>query len=289
VVDDIGERGLLGVTFDPRFETNRFVYVYYTANAPTIHNRVARFTANGDTAAPGSEQVIIDLPALGASNHNGGAIHFGPDGKLYIAVGDNADAQRAQRLNTVFGKILRINRNGSIPSDNPFFGELTGQRRAIWALGLRNPYTFAFRPGGTRMYINDVGQQTWEEINSGVAGGNYGWPDTEGPTSDPNFIEPLHAYRHGSSNSTGCAITGGAFYRAPEMPFPAGYHGDYFYADYCSGWIRRYEPNLDRTLLFATGIARPVDLLVSPDGSLYYLAHGTGASTGEVVRVRYVN
>ena len=197
-VDDAGERGLLGVALDPGFAGNQFVYVYYTTpNAPK-HNRVSRFIAQGDVAAPGSETVILDLDALsGATNHNGGALHFGPDGKLYVAVGENANGGNSQSLGTVLGKILRLNADGSIPADNPFSNSTTGKNRAIWALGLRNPFTFTFSAGGL-MFINDVGQNTWEEIDDGIAGSNYGWPATEGATSNPAYRTPLYSYGHGS-------------------------------------------------------------------------------------------
>jgi glucose/arabinose dehydrogenase len=124
-VNSSGERGLLGAAFDPDFVSNQFVYLYYTATTPALHNRVSRFTANGDVAIAGSEQVILDLNNLSsATNHNGGAMHFGEDGKLYIAVGENATPSNAQTLSNLLGKILRINSNGSIPADNPFFSRL---------------------------------------------------------------------------------------------------------------------------------------------------------------------
>jgi glucose/arabinose dehydrogenase len=277
-VASAGERGLLGVAFDPDFATNRFVYVYYTATTPSVHNRVSRFTANGDVAAAGSETVLLDLNNLSsATNHNGGALHFGPDGKLYIAVGENANASNSQTLANLLGKILRINKDGSIPADNPFFNQATGVNRAIWAMGLRNPFTFAFQPGTGRMFINDVGQNTYEEINDGIAGSNYGWPESEGPTSNPAHRGPLFFYGHGSSGTTGCAITGGAFYNPPTAPFPPAYVGTYFFADYCSGWIRRFDAQSQAVTGFATGISAPVDLHVGEDGSLYYLARGDGA------------
>jgi glucose/arabinose dehydrogenase len=181
-VSSSGERGLLGVAFDPDFAVNQFVYLYYTATTPAIHNRVSRFTANGDVAAAGSEVVLLDLENLSATNHNGGALAFGPDDKLYVAIGENAVASNAQTLGTRLGKILRVKRDGSIPADNPFT-TAPGLNRAIWALGLRNPFTFAFNPAGTSMFINDVGEGSQEEINEGRAGANYGWPDTEGPTN----------------------------------------------------------------------------------------------------------
>lgn len=287
-VNSAGERGLLGIAFDPAFATNSFVYVYYTATSPAIHNRVSRFTANGDTAAPGSEVVILDLNNLSsATNHNGGAIHFGPDGKLFIAVGENANGSNSQTLGNLLGKVLRINSDGTIPSDNPFFNTATGNNRAIWALGLRNPFTFAFQPGSGRIFINDVGQNTWEEINDGIAGSNYGWPDTEGTTADPRFRSPLFAYTHGSSETTGCAIAGGAFYNPPVQQFPAEFVGDYFFADLCSGWIRRFHPVSGTAEGFATAISSPVDLKVASDGILFYLARGSGSNTGVVFKVQH--
>ena len=280
-VSSVGERGLLGVAFDPNFATNQFVYIYYTATTPTIHNRISRFTANGDVAVAGSETIIFDLDNLSsATNHNGGALNFGPDGKLYVAVGENANGPNAQTLSNLLGKMLRINKDGTIPSDNPFFATATGRNRAIWALGLRNPFTFAFNFDRAQMFINDVGQNTWEEINDGIAGANYGWPDTEGPTNDPRFVAPRYAY---NQSGTPCAITGGAFYAPAAMQFPAEYLNDYFFADFCAGWINKLDPTDNSVVTFATGIASPVDLKVGDDGALYYLARGEGA----VYRVSY--
>lgn len=276
--DPVGERGLLGIAFDPDFLVNNFLYVYYTATTSPRRNRVSRFTANGDVAVPGSELIVVELDDLSnATNHNGGAIHFGPDGKLYIAVGENANPLHAQTLNTRHGKILRLNSDGSIPPDNPFFDTAVGVNRSIWALGLRNPFTFAFQPKSARMFINDVGQSSWEEINDGIAGSNYGWPTTEGSTSDPRFTAPLFSYAHGIGPTTGCAIAGGAFYNPTTIQFPLSYVGKYFFADLCSGWIRVLDPFDNTVTGFATGIANPVDLKVSADGSLYYLARGAGA------------
>jgi len=269
-VDATGERGLLGVAFDPNFAQNNFVYVYYTAKTPTIHNRVSRFTANGNVAVAGSEVILLNLNTLsGASSHNGGAIHFGNDGTLLIAVGDNTHGDNAQSLGNLFGKILRINRDGSIPTGNPFFARTSGINRSIWALGLRNPFTTAVQRSTGRLLINDVGQDTYEEINQGTAGANYGWPDDEGVSSNPAFTDPIYAYAHGGN---ACAITGGAFYESDVLTFPAGYYGQYFFADYCAGWIQRLNPATGTVNSFATGIGSPVDLKVGPDGALYYLA-----------------
>jgi glucose/arabinose dehydrogenase len=277
-VDATGERGLLGVAFDPNFVSNQLVYIYYTATTPTIHNRISRFVASGDVALAGSETIIMDLPNLSAAtNHNGGAIHFGQDGLLYVAVGDNANGANAQTLATRLGKMLRITSTGGIPTNNPFFNTATGDNRAIWALGVRNPFTFSFQNGTGRMFINDVGQNTWEEINDGIAGSNYGWPNCEGFCNPPNasFRDPIFAYMNDINT---CAITGGAFYNPTVNQFPAQFVGSYFFADFCGNWIRRLDPaNGNAVTDFATGVSSPVDLRVSPDGFLYYLARGAGA------------
>lgn len=280
-----GERGLLGIAFDPNFASNQFVYVYYTDITAPIHNRVSRFTANGNVAVAGSELVILELDNLsGATNHNGGGIHFGPDGKLYVGVGENANPANSQTLANRLGKLLRINADGSIPTDNPFFNMAAGANRAIWALGLRNPFTFAFQPGTGRLFINDVGQSTWEEIDDGIAGSNYGWSICEGFCSPPNanYRDPLFEYGHGSSNTTGCAIVGGAFYNPAINQFPASYTGKYFFSDLCSGWIRLMDPSNNTASDFATGLSTPVDLKIGPDGSLYYLIQGNGGQVWKI-------
>ncbi|MEJ7709153.1 MAG: PQQ-dependent sugar dehydrogenase [Pyrinomonadaceae bacterium] len=242
--------GFSGIAFDPNFSTNKYLYLYYTATSPTIHNRVSRFTASGDVVVPGSEVKLLELNDLSsATNHNGGAMHFGLDGKLYIAVGENANPPNAQTLSNLLGKVLRINRDGTIPPDNPFYDTATGANRAIWALGLRNPFTFAFHPTTGRMFINDVGQNTWEEVNEGTSGANFGWPTTEGPTSDSRFNGPVYAYKHSNFTPSGCAITGGTFYSPAARQFPSDYEGVYFFADYCGGWIWKLDPannNADR-------------------------------------------
>lgn len=285
-VDSSGERGLLGIAFDPNFATNNFVYVYYTATTPSVHNRVSRFTANGDVAVAGSEAVILDLNDLSsATNHNGGAIHFGPDGKLYVAVGENSSPSNSQTLGNLLGKVLRINSDGSIPTDNPFYNTATGENRSIWALGLRNPFTFAFQPGTGRMFINDVGGSAQEEINEGLAGSNYGWPFCEGtcPTPNANFRDPLFQYGHGSTSTTGCAIVGGGFYNPTTVQFPANYVGKYFFADLCTGWMRVFDPSNNTASDFASGISTPVDIKVGNDGGVYYLAR----SSSSLFRVQF--
>lgn len=290
-VDSTGERGLLGVAFDPSFSANHFVYVYYTVPAhrhTAAHNRVSRFTANGDVAARHSEQILLDLNNLSsATNHNGGSLAFGPDGKLYIGVGENNNGANAQDITNLLGKVLRIDPDGSIPTDNPFT-KAKGANKAIWAIGLRNPFSLSFSPITGEMLINDVGEHTYEEINIGTAGANYGWPKTEGPTNRSRYQASVFYYTHGAGPATGNAIVGSAFYSpANGRTFPKNYAGDYFFADLTSGWIRRFDPVSKDTADFATGIDTPVALAVNADGSLYYLSRGTGASTGSIGKIQF--
>jgi len=279
--DTGSERGLLGITFDPNFSTNNFVYLFYTAPQPVVHHRIVRVTAAGDVAVTGSEVMLFELDNqdLG-SNHCGGALHFGPDGKLYVGTGDDEHAENAQSFTTLMGKILRLNSDGTIPTDNPFFNTTTGNYRAIWALGLRNPFTFAFQTGTGRLYINDVGEMQAEELNEGFAGANYGWPMCEGPCSpfNANFRDPIYSYGH----NVGCAIVGAAFYNPPTPQFPSEYTGRYFFTDLCSGAIRTFNPATNTLANFSTGAVFPTDLLISPDGSLYYLLRAGG-----VYRIQY--
>lgn len=286
-VNSAGERGLLGVAFDPDFVRNGFVYVYYTTSTSPVHNRISRFTVsigNPDVAQAGSEVQIFNLPNLSsATNHNGGAIHFGIDATLYVAVGDNANPSLAPSLTTTLGKILRINRDGTVPADNPFFGQTTGTNRAIWARGLRNPFTFAIQPGTGRVHINDVGQNTWEEVNNGIAGADYGWPATEGPQPPgvAGVTYPIYSYANAGSN---CSIIGSAFYNPSVPNFPANFDGAYFFGDYCGGFINTLSPPDYATVnAFATGISSLVDIQIGDDGALYYLERGTGS----VFRVQF--
>ncbi|MBL8211315.1 MAG: PQQ-dependent sugar dehydrogenase [Bryobacterales bacterium] len=286
--DNQVERGLVGVAVDP---SNTFVYVFYTvpgAGASPARNRISRFAQNGDVAA-GSEVILKEFEPLSGAIHNGGAMAFGPDGMLYVALGETGVPTHAQSLENRLGKILRFDPNlppTYIPSDNPFSNTpaVTGENKAIWAYGLRNPFTFAFQPGTGRMFINDVGRDAYEEINEGVAGANYGWPTTEGPTTDPSFKPPLYAYGR-TGDISGCAITGGAFYNPTSANFPSQYTGKYFFSDYCSDWIRTLNATTGQVDLqpFATGAGAPVYLIVGPTGSLYYLSRDLKA----VVKIDY--
>lgn len=285
-VDSSGERGILGIALDPDFQNNNWVYVYYTSKTPTIHNRVSRFTANGNVVQAGSELFLLDIETLSsATNHNGGAIHFGPSGNLLIAVGDNNDGANAQSLSNLKGKILRIRNDGSIPPENPFYNTASGNKSPILVLGLRNPFSFAIQRDVGRLYINDVGQNTWEEINEGIAGANYGWPHYEGPDrGDPFYQGPVFIYGHTNGN---CAITGAAFYNPVTANFPSSYVGDYFFADFCNGWIRGYDITSNSTYLFATGLRFLTDIQVDRNGTLYYLERVGSPGAGRVTKVTY--
>jgi glucose/arabinose dehydrogenase len=289
-VDSTGERGLLGLALHPNFAVNSLLYVYHTVPGTPPHNRVTRFTASGDVAQPGSAATILDLDNLSTkTNHNGGAIHFGKDGKIYVTVGENGNPSNAQSLLNRLGKMLRINSDGSIPIDNPssfagIAGSTTGKNRAIWAVGLRNPFTFAIQPDSGRIFINDVGERSFEEINLGVKAANYGWPATEGPTSNTNFVSPTYSYGHAGAAPIGCALSAGTFYNPLRTSFPSAYVGKYFFTDYCSNWIYYLNPTSPNTpTLFHTGLRGPVDMTVGPEGALYYLQRGDGS----VRRIRY--
>jgi uncharacterized repeat protein (TIGR03806 family) len=297
------ERGVQSVCFDPDFATNHYVYVYYCSTTPAIHNRVSRFTANGDVAS-GAETVIFDVTNLSsAGNHNGGGMRFGRDGKLYVSTGENASGPNAQNSGNLLGKLLRINANGTIPTDNPYYSTLSGNNRAIVAFGLRNPFTLAVQRTSGLLFINDVGS-AYEEINSyntavAPVKTNFGWSTISGKrtsqTAPANYRDPVLAYQNAVY---GTAICGGDFYN-PAAPvagvFPGSYTGKYFFCDYGKSWIKYIDPASPGTIRdFATGIARPIDIEVAADGSLWYIARGTqlsGGNTrtadGAVWRVRY--
>jgi glucose/arabinose dehydrogenase len=306
-VDAQGERGLLGVEFDPDFQANGHLYVYYTSTEGTIHNRLSRFTAAdanpdpaayapGNTVQPGSEVQLINFDPLVSIYHNSGNIHFGPDGKMYVSVGDNVRNEISQRIDNLWGKIIRINRDGSIPADNPFYNQTSGVNRAIYATGLRNAFTFAFQPGTGIMYASEVGNASWEEINQVTAGGNYGWPDTEGafnPAQFPQYTNPLYTYPHVGDGAW--AITGALFYNPAggAAQLPAQYQGKFFFGDLAGGfdagtghgWIKTFDPVTRAVADFGTNIQRPVDFDIGPDGSLYYLSNSRPGSFGHVYRV----
>lgn len=271
-VDNTNERGLSGLCFHPNFPKTPYFYVYYAVLGQN-HNRVSRFQVTNGVADPKSEKVIIDLDVLQGTVHNAGAMRFGLDGKLYVAVGDGSNPSAAQSLTSLLGKILRLNDDGSIPADNPLVSQTTNTYKAIYALGFRNPFSLDVDRASGRLLAGDVGGDKFEEINDVKAGYNYGWPLIEGPRTNEdapaNYADPLYAYDH----DAGCAITGLATYNPPTVRFPSDYVGKIVYADYCGGYINGVDPvtkQLSGT--FVTGIDRPVGIAVSPDGYLYYLA-----------------
>ncbi len=303
--DGSGERGFQGIVLDPNFETNGHIYVYYTAASPESHNRLSRLTVDPtteNTIIADSEVVLLDLPLFSQLPtdqspiwHMGGAIHFLQDESLVVQIGDHLNNSIVQNNNSPLGKVLRVNKDGTPRTDNPFYnvadtnppggsdwnGNAPGDIDWIdyvWASGLRNPFSGDVDPATGRYFVNDVGQGTWEEIDDAtVAGRNFGWPATEGnfnPATFPNFTLPFHAYNHGED----CAITGGGFYNPAVTQFPPQYEGMYFFSEFCAGKIMYIDPNAPGAATeFITGAEFPMNIEVAPDGSLYYIARGAGA------------
>ena len=253
-VSNGSEQGLLGLAFHPQYASNGRFVVHYTNPSGDTRVTVYSVSGNPDVADPAGGQVIlaVDQPF---SNHNGGMVAFGPDGMLYIGLGDGGsggDPQgNGQNRNTLLGKLLRLSLSGtgqvSIPADNPFVGQ-AGMRGEIWSYGLRNPWRFSFDRQTGDLYIADVGQNAREEVNASTAaaqlgrGLNYGWKVMEGaacysPQTSCNrsgLTLPVLDYDH----SQGCSVTGGYVYRGTAIP---ALQGHYFYADYCQGWVRSFR------------------------------------------------
>jgi glucose/arabinose dehydrogenase len=294
------EQGLLGLTFHPQFATNGYFFVNYTrtSDAGTV---VARYNAfNGNTQGdPASEVVLLNI-AQPFSNHNGGNIVFGPDGNLYIGMGDGGSADdpnaNAQNINSLLGKILRITPSTAAvpptpaytnPSDNPYVGVAGADE--IYAIGIRNPWRWSFDRGGTnQLYVADVGQNAIEEVDIVTKGGNYGWRVYEGTNctnNDPglctpaNFIPPIFQYSHTGGR---CSITGGYVYRGTQGSLP---QGSYVYADYCTGELFLNNNNTQSLML-------DLPTLVSSfgedeDGELYVVNYSsTIGSVAKIVRAK---
>ena len=243
------EEGLLGLAFEPVFAENGRFYVYYSAASPR-RSVLSRFETNGGLGDPASESVLLEVPQP-YSNHNGGMIEFGPDGMLYVALGDGGSAgdpqRHGQNLATLLGTILRIDVTAgggtpyAVPADNPFIGQ-NGARGEIWAYGLRNAWRFSFDRETGDLWTGDVGQNALEEVDIVRRGGNYGWNEMEGsrcfrPACDPDAFEtPVIEY----GRNMGCSITGGYVYRGQRLP---ELRGVYLYADFCSGriWGLRWD------------------------------------------------
>lgn len=288
-VNTQGEEGLLGLAFHPDYERNGYFYVYYSAAGPR-RSVIARYSvdpADPNRADPDSEQVILEVDQPYA-NHNGGQIAFGPDGYLYIGLGDGGSGgdplNHGQRPSTLLGSILRIDVDGAgatytIPPDNPFVGNTIGAREEIWAYGLRNPWRFSFDPLNGRLWAGDVGQNAWEEVDIITKGGNYGWRIMEGrhcfnPSSGcdtTGLIMPVWEY----NRSLGISITGGHVYRGRKVPELVG---RYVYGDFGSGriWSLGHNEQLtefDNQLLAATG--RNISTFgVDQDDELYFAHFG---------------
>jgi glucose/arabinose dehydrogenase len=264
VCSDYGERGGLGIVADPDFTANHNVYVYYTANVVGCdvagRNTVSRFTLTGESL--GGEVKLIDNVTSTALNHDGGDLHFGVDGDLYISIGDGGTGGvNAHDLSNLKGKILRIAKDGTVPADNPLVGDPNAARcntgpqpgkkcTEIYAWGLRNPFRFSFDPNNPgRAFVNDVGQDTTEEIDNLVKAGDYGWNTYEGhcvqgsttncPTMPAGILGPVFDYTHAA---TACeAITASAF--VPNGAWPAQYEGSYLYGDEVCGKLFLLTPN----------------------------------------------
>jgi glucose/arabinose dehydrogenase len=294
------EQGLLGLAFHPSYASNGHFYVYYTALNNEI--RVERYTVSAtdrNVANAGSVVPVLTVPHPDEMNHNGGMLAFGADGKLYVGTGDGGGGgdpdENGQDLGVLLGKLLRIDVDAgapyAIPPDNPFVNT-AGALKEIWALGLRNPWRWAFDRTAGHLYIADVGQGAWEEVNvvtAATAGLNYGWDVMEGrhcyePSSGCNqtgLTLPILEYSHGE----GCSITGGFVYRGAAIP---SLQGTYFYADYCQGWVRSFRyangaateqqewgfGNLGNILSFGQDAAGELYIL-SANGTVYQVVPGS--------------
>lgn len=304
-----GERGLLGVAIDPDWPSRPYLYVHYTASpAPLPYVQVARFTLTDAPLAinPATKLILIDDMPDNQSNHNGGTLRFGPDKTLYISVGDDATAFgcTAQDLTVLAGKILRIrvddtidpaNRATLAPPDNPFANSPNDNAKLVWAYGLRNPFRFHIHPYTGRVFIGDVGQNTWEEVSvANRSGENFGWPYWEGqvryrltlcPTdaSLPSTTGPIYVY----PNPGGASVIGAAVYVGRSFPtddsFPPAYDDDFFFTDYYAGFLRVLRENADGTFGLVAGVtptnwgsgyAFVADFVEGPDGDLWFATGG---------------
>jgi glucose/arabinose dehydrogenase len=288
------EGGLLGMTFHPDYANNGYVFVNYTnLNGNTVVSRFTENAGNSNTADPDSEKIIIQIPQP-EGIHNAGDIHFSPnDGYLYIATGDGGPVgdpnNNSQGLETLLGKILRIDVNTDepyiVPDTNPFVHDSTILNNEIWAYGLRNPWRFSFDQQTGDLFISDVGEGLWEEVNYQPAndggGQNYGWrcyegnqPFTQIGCPADGWTFPVHVYPHDTGTETHCAIVGGYVYRGSEM---TDLQGSYFFADFCSttiwqltntpnGWQAKYMAQLANNNWVAFG--------QDPAGEMYAMSLG---------------
>ena len=311
--DTNGERGLHSILAHPNFAENGWLYVAYTRrtmDGVAIHNRISRFTwdAGSQTFPKSSEVLVRKYPSLAdeGANHYGFGMAFA-GGKLFVFTGDHSEpaipppdsAQRAQSLDSQYGKILRYNPDGSIPTTNPYYQTRKVGARAIWARGLRNPTHADFQPDTGRLWFTDTGNKPlsdsvgYEEVDGTAKTANYGWPWYSGPVEDSAFKDPLLWYAHPAdsppdSSLSGCAVTGGAFYSGSlAKSYPERFHNDFFVTDVGCGdnsWIAAVDTDTKsvEVPLFADGLVWTVDLEFDRHGRLYALSH-----TGQISRILY--
>lgn len=313
VATESNEMGLLGLAFHPDYKNNGYFYVNYTISSPSRMTRISRFKVsdtNPDSADKNSELILLtqDQPF---TNHKGGQTTFGPDGYLYLGLGDGGSGgdpmNNAQNKSVLLGKILRIDVNSSqeslnygIPPTNPFKGNSQGWREEIYAYGLRNPWRFSFDTTTGSLWCADVGQDLWEEIDIIQNGNNYGWPCYEGlhpyntsGCNDSGYTSPIFNYDHSGGN---CCIIGGFVYRGQNVP---ELYGKYIYADYCTRnfWSLQYDSTntLVNTLLltspygqpFAFGTDKNKELYVcASDGKIYKFSSTLISVRSEGVNIR---
>ena len=289
----VAQQGIYDLALDPNFATNHFYYISYTARTPN-RDRLSRFTANAALTGtvPGSELILYQDPQDANTEHHGGAITFGNDGKIYLTTGDHFASTPAQDLTSPRGKVLRFNPDGTVPTDNPFYDGAGPNYDAVWALGLRNPYRAYYDAPTGRLLIGDVGgnvaSTAIEELDLGARGANYGWPNVEGTSSNPAFTNPIYSYPH---NGRDASITGGFVYRGTQ--FPSEYQGSYFFGDYAQNTIKRltFDPNgnVNGVFNFEPANGAPdgptgdiVYLTQGPEGALYYIDLGVADTTGQI-------
>lgn len=322
-----GERGLLAIAVDPGWPVRPYVYVHATVTGNKM--RLIRYTATGTLTgatsfdlALGSPYIVLDNLADLASNHNGGALRFGTDGRLYYSLGDDADGCQAQDSTTLHGAVLRLDvsglpagaggppaRTALVPADNPWSGGANVNAQLEWAYGLRNPFRFVVDSATGQLFLSDVGESTWEELDQITPGFNGGWPFREGPVvytgascSEPGGVgtgvydPPIDSYDHGEGY---VIIAAGVIRPGAGSAWPAAWDGNVLYADYYTGFMRMIgrvsgtwqritapgQPDPDH---FATGLPTPVDFGWGPDGDLYWLAQYDESGqprTGELHRI----
>jgi glucose/arabinose dehydrogenase len=330
-----GEQGLLGIAVDPGWPSRPYVYTHCDASVPGATIRISRYTVTGDLSFTGNgalsidvasrRDLIADLPDA-ASNHNGGTLRFGLDGRLYDSVGEDAQACLAQDDSTCHGVILRLDVSRLpltpggppaldviTPSDNPQIGASNLKRRLIEAWGLRNPFRFQIDPTSGARFIGDVGQSAFEEIDLDPGGGHdYGWPHFEGPAiydascdTSSTLSAPIAWYDRSNLSGSAAVIMGPVFpisvqlSRAGSMSFPNSYDGDALFSDYYHGFLRRLHhtasgwslatpvPGQPSPTDWGQGFEGVSDYLFVPDGSIWYCQQGAAPGAGEIRRIVY--